>query len=123
DRIFITPPAKIAMCKEATRKDRKWLQKIRPYWGHHYHFHVRLKCPKDSSGCVDQTPTVAALSNGGSGCDASLNWWVTDALSPPKPDPNAKPAKPAKPAPKKRHPRDYTLADLPQACRTVLAAK
>lgn len=119
DRIFVTAPAKLMMCRYATPSDTAWLQKIRPYWGHHYHFHVRLKCPKGSSGCVTQTPTVAELSKGGNGCDSSLTWWVTDALSPPKPKPGDKPAKPA---PKKRGARDYVLAELPSQCSAVLNA-
>lgn len=117
DRIFVTAPVKIELCKSAKRQDKKWMQKIRPLFGHHYHFHVRLKCPKGSRGCVTQKPTVAALSNGGDGCDASLNWWVTDYLNPPKVA-----AKPAKPRPKKRGARDYTMADLPKACQSVLAS-
>ncbi|WP_371743762.1 penicillin-insensitive murein endopeptidase [Mangrovicoccus sp. HB161399] len=117
DRIFVTAPAKIAMCQNATPSDTAWLQKIRPYWSHDYHFHVRLKCPAGSPGCVTQTPTVAQLSNGGNGCDDSLTWWVTDALAPPKPS-----AEPAKPAPRKRGARDYVLAELPAQCRGVLSA-
>ncbi|SFD03196.1 penicillin-insensitive murein endopeptidase [Tropicimonas isoalkanivorans] len=117
DRIFVTPPVKIALCQSAKRSDRKWLQKIRPYYGHNYHFHVRLKCPKGSAACRTQTPTVSEISNGGSGCDETLVWWVTDMLNPPKS------AQPAKPAPKKRSPRDYTLADLPNQCRDVLASR
>lgn len=116
DRIFVTPPVKIQLCLSANRGDRAWLQKVRPYWGHNYHFHVRLKCPRGDRGCVTQTPSVAELSKGGDGCDDSLNWWVTDALNP-----STAPAQPSTPAPKKKGPRDYTLADLPQACRTVLA--
>ncbi|WP_068116201.1 penicillin-insensitive murein endopeptidase [Tropicimonas marinistellae] len=117
DRIFVTPPVKIELCKSARRKDTKWLQKIRPFYGHHYHFHVRLKCPKGARACRTQTPTVKEISNGGNGCDASLNWWVTDMLNPPKV------AKPAPPAPKKRSARDYTMADLPQQCSAVLTAR
>jgi len=118
DRIFVTAPVKIAMCNAGrTRADRHWLQKIRPFWGHHYHFHVRLKCPPGSSACVEQTPSVAELSNGGDGCDDTLLWWVTDALDPPEP------TEPAEPAPRRRGARDYTMADLPQACRTVLSAR
>ncbi|MEX5730051.1 penicillin-insensitive murein endopeptidase [Rhodovulum iodosum] len=120
DRIFVTAPVKIELCKQATRSDRKWLQKIRPLYGHHYHFHVRLKCPAGSPGCRKQSPTVAELSKGGDGCDETLQWWVTDYLDPPK---ATKPAKPSKPAPKRRHPRDYTMADLPSQCAQVLAAR
>lgn len=115
DRIFVTPPAKIELCKTAKSSDRDWLQKIRPYWGHHYHFHVRLKCPEGSKRCVSQSPSVAELSKGGDGCDSSLNWWVTTALIPP--DPNQPKPKP------KRHPREYTMDDLPRACRAVLRAE
>jgi penicillin-insensitive murein endopeptidase len=117
DRIFITAPAKIWMCNNA-KGNRKWLQKVRPYWGHHYHFHVRLKCPKGSKGCKTQTPTVRQLSKNATGCDKDLNWWVTAALAPP--DPNA-PKPPKKP--KKRGARDYVMADLPSQCRKVLNAQ
>lgn len=116
DRIFVTPPAKIAMCNQRGRGDDVWLQKIRPLYGHDTHFHVRLKCPRDSKECVTQKPTVAELSKGGSGCDETLTWWVTDYLNPPKT------TEPSKPAPKERGPKDYTLADLPSECRAVLAA-
>lgn len=117
DRIFLTAPAKIWMCNNA-KGNRKWLQKVRPWWGHDAHFHVRLKCPAGSRDCETQTPTVSELSDGGTGCDASLNWWVTDALKPPPPpDPDA-----PKP-PKKRGPRDYVMADLPAQCNDVLRSK
>ncbi|MFC4214509.1 penicillin-insensitive murein endopeptidase [Pseudophaeobacter arcticus] len=106
-RIFVFPGAKVQMCKDATG-DRRWLRKIRPWWGHHYHFHVRLACPKGARGCVDQDRPPR-----GDGCDAAQKW-VDDILhpAPPKPvDPNA-------PAPKPR--RDYTLTDLPKQCAAVL---
>ncbi|SIO12739.1 penicillin-insensitive murein endopeptidase [Vannielia litorea] len=116
DRIFVTAPIKISMCQKATRRDKKWLQKIRPLYGHHDHFHVRLKCPRGSPDCVVQSPGVDELSKGGDGCDESLMWWVTDYLNPPKvkADPNARKA------PRKRHPRDYVMADLPRSCVGVL---
>lgn len=117
DRIFVAAAVKLEMCKTASPADTRWLQKIRPAAGHNYHFHVRLKCPRGARACVTQTPTVAELSKGGNGCDDTLQWWVTDFLNPPPPDPNAKPAPPA------RHPRDYTMADLPSACQGVLASQ
>lgn len=113
DRVFVTAPAKIAMCATATKADTAWLQKIRPIWGHHYHFHVRLKCPAGSPGCVTQKPTVAELSKGGNGCDDTLMWWVTEALAPAKPSSGPPPKK-------KRGARDYVLAELPGQCRQVL---
>ncbi|GGE52196.1 penicillin-insensitive murein endopeptidase [Actibacterium pelagium] len=120
DRIFVTAPAKVEMCKTATRQDKKWLQKIRPLYGHNTHFHVRLKCPEGSTNCKTQTPTVANLSKGGDGCDETLRWWVTDYLKPPK---VPKSAKPAKPAPRKKHPREYTMAELPRQCQSVLKSR
>lgn len=119
DRIFVAAAVKIEMCKTAKATDKKWLQKIRPVAGHEAHFHVRLKCPKGARLCETQTPTVAELSKGGDGCDETLMWWVTDYLNPPKADPN-KPKD--EDAPKKRGPRDYTMADLPKQCKGVLAS-
>ena len=117
DRIFIAAAAKIAMCQTATRKDKAWLQKIRPLYGHETHFHVRLKCPAGASLCETQTPSVAALSNGGDGCDDTLMYWVSDAyLHPPPPDPNAPKT------PRVKTPREFTMADLPKQCAAVLAS-
>ena len=117
DRIFVAAAVKIEMCKSATRKDRNWLQKIRPVAGHDTHFHVRLKCPKGARLCETQSPTVAELSKGGDGCDETLMWWVTDYLNPPKG------SKPAEPEPRARHPREYTMADLPAQCQDVLSSR
>lgn len=111
DRIFVAAAVKIEMCKSAKASDKHWLQKVRPMWGHNYHFHVRLKCPSGSSGCKRQTPTVAQLSKGGNGCDDTLTWWVTDAL---------KPQKGGSDTPRKKHPRQFTMSDLPRACAAVL---
>ena len=84
DRIFINAPAKIWMC-ENIQGSKNWLQKIRPIWGHHSHFHVRLKCPKDSTECIQQRPTVSEISKSLTGCDETLYWWVTKALEPTDP--------------------------------------
>ena len=118
DRIFVAAAVKIEMCKTATRADTKWLQKIRPIYGHDAHFHVRLKCPSGSGACETQTPTVAELSKGGNGCDETLMWWVTDYLNPPKADPKKK----KEPRPRERGPREFTMADLPRQCAAVLNA-
>ena len=117
DRIFVAAAVKIEMCKTATRKDKDWLQKIRPIAGHDTHFHVRLKCPKGARLCQTQSPTVAELSKGGDGCDDMLMYWVTDYLNPPKPT-----KKPKKPAKRERGPREFTMADLPNQCRAVLSS-
>ena len=104
-RIFIFPGAKVQMCNDETG-DRSWLRKVRPWYGHHYHFHVRLSCPDDAPECVDQTPPPP-----GDGC-ADAQRWVNDILNPPPPDPNAPRA-----APK----QELRMADLPAACQAVLA--
>ena len=106
-RIFIFPGAKVQMCKDE-KGDRSWLRKIRPWYGHHYHFHVRLSCPKGMAGCVNQ-----AAPPPGDGCDEAEQW-VKNILNPPKPDPNA-------PKPKPR--RDLTLADLPGQCVSTLLSR
>lgn len=106
-RIFVFPGAKVQMCADETG-DRDWLRKVRPWWGHHYHFHVRLNCPDGAKGCVNQPPPPA-----GDGCKAA-DKWVYDILNPPKPDPNAPPPKPKPP---------LTLAGLPNQCAGVLMAE
>jgi len=106
-RIFVHPVIKKALCK-AAGKDRKWLRRIRPWWGHHYHFHVRLRCPPRSRGCVNQPAPPP-----GDGCGKQLKAWFKLLTRP-------KPKKPTKPV-KKRKPRPpVTLAHLPKACRQVL---
>ena len=120
DRIFVAAAVKIEMCRTAKKKDKKWLQKIRPIAGHDTHFHVRLKCPKGAGLCVTQSPTVAELSNNGDGCDETLTWWVTDYLDPPKS--TGKKPKDEEAPPKKKGARDFTMADLPKQCAAVLAS-
>jgi len=119
DRIFVAAAVKIEMCRTATRADTPWLQKIRPAVGHNYHFHVRLRCPQGSRNCVTQSPTVSELSKGGNGCDETLQWWVTDFLNPPRRE-RTEPSE--DPAPRRRHPREFTMADLPAQCQQVIAS-
>ncbi len=104
-RIFVFAGAKVQMCKDE-KGDRAWLRKVRPWWGHHYHFHVRLACPDGARGCVDQDPPPP-----GDGC-ADAQEWVNNILNPPPPDPNAPPPRPR---------RELVLADLPTQCASVLS--
>ena len=114
-RIFVHPAIKKALC-EASGRDSSWLRKVRPWWGHHYHFHVRLKCPRGNRGCVDQNPPP-----GGDGCGKQLDDWYAMLRNSMKP--RKKPKKPSKKPSKPRKRRELTMAQLPRQCRTVLAAK
>ncbi|WP_442755317.1 penicillin-insensitive murein endopeptidase [Methylocystis sp. JAN1] len=100
-RIFVNAAIKRAMCREAAGES--WMRKIRPMFGHNYHFHIRLFCP-DGSSCRDQDPTPA-----GDGCDQSLAWWFTDEALHPKKSTKSWPP--------------MTMAALPAACRDVLKAQ
>ena len=109
-RIFVNPPIKKELCKWA-KGDRSWLAKVRPYYNHTYHFHVRMKCPPGFAGCKNQAP---AAPKDGTGCGEEMAYWMGDIpWKPKKRDPNAKPVKPA-PA--------LTLAGLPAECRAVVTA-
>jgi penicillin-insensitive murein endopeptidase len=101
-RIFVNPAIKKAMCREAG-DDRAWLGKVRPTWGHNFHFHIRLACPRAEDDCRDQDPPPA-----GDGCGPELDHWFTKAMLFPKP---------GKPRP------PMTMAQLPAECRSVLAAQ
>ena len=109
-RVFVNAAIKKALCREAGG-DGDWLNKVRPYWGHDYHFHVRLACPSDSPDCKPQDPVPPE-----EGCGKDLDWWFRDAVIHPKPEPPPDPTKPVKPRPQ------VTMKDLPPACRAVLAA-
>jgi penicillin-insensitive murein endopeptidase len=111
ERIFVNAAIKKALCREAG-SDRHWLSKVRPWGGHDYHFHVRMKCVAGSPECEGQPPP-----GDDEGCGKALDYWFTDAILHPKPakprDPNAPPIKPKPP---------LTMADLPAACKQVLLA-
>jgi penicillin-insensitive murein endopeptidase len=106
ERIFVNAAIKKALCREA-KGDRSWLAKVRPMYGHDYHFHIRIKCPAGSSECESQPPPTE-----GEACGAGdLAYWFSDSVLHPKP-----PETPPKPKP------PITLADLPAGCRKVLNA-
>ena len=64
-RIFVNAAIKKALCRDA-RGDRAWLHTVRPYWGHDYHFHIRLVCPPGQPECREQDAVPP-----GDGCDAA----------------------------------------------------
>jgi penicillin-insensitive murein endopeptidase len=110
ERIFIHPGIKKAMCDE-TSVDRRHFYKVRPYFGHHYHMHVRITCPPGSPGCQGQAAPAHD-----DGCGKDLDDWLARMKKPPKPEPPVAQAKPQK------APRPITLDDLPGECSRVAAA-
>lgn len=107
-RIFVHPAIKKKLCDWADENERAWLSKIRPWWGHHYHFHIRISCPPGSPGCQNQ-PAVGS----GDGCGKEVDRWLRK-VRPPKVV--EKPKKPAKPK------RQITIAQLPDACADLVRA-
>ena len=101
-RVFVSAAIKKELCQTAGT-DRAWLRKLRPWWGHDDHFHVRLDCPPGVAGCISQGPPGP-----GDGCGAELDDWFKPRPPPPK--------VPQKPKP------ELTLADLPAACTGILNA-
>jgi penicillin-insensitive murein endopeptidase len=102
DRIFVHPVIKRALCDGTPGHD--WLEKVRPWWGHDSHFHVRLACPPDSPRCRPQDPVPA-----GDGCDDALDQWIEEL--------RLAAGKPAPPPPPAARPR------LPAECSAVLSAR
>ncbi|WP_127956952.1 penicillin-insensitive murein endopeptidase [Serratia microhaemolytica] len=94
-RIFVHPAIKQQLCQEAG-SDRNWLHKVRPWFGHRAHMHVRLSCPAGSHECIEQPAPP-----NGDGCGSELASWFET------PQPNANPVNTPPPAP-------------PAACQAVL---
>jgi penicillin-insensitive murein endopeptidase len=84
DRIFVHPALKRRLCDE--QRGAPWQGRVRPWWGHHDHLHVRLRCPAGDTGCEGQPPLT------GDGCDKGLAWWFSaESKAGPKKDPTAPP--------------------------------
>ncbi|WP_311195353.1 penicillin-insensitive murein endopeptidase [Suttonella sp. R2A3] len=102
-RIFVNPVIKKALCEQSYATDpAEQLRKIRPWWGHDAHFHVRMHCPPGNPDCQAQAPIPS-----GDGCNADLDNWIadqSDAILHPKPPRPSKP-KPLIPI----HPRCASL--------------
>lgn len=100
ERIFVNPAIKLAACEALAQQPHAWLAKLRPWFGHSAHLHVRLSCPPGSPDCQPQ----AAIPPG-DGCGAELLSW----FEPPKPG--------SSPPAKREPPR------LPAQCRRLLDGK
>ena len=105
ERVLVNAAIKKEMCRMQGDKHPAWMEKVRPWYAHHDHIHVRLECPADSPTCRKQ-PAVP----GEDGCGKGLDFWFSDKVL------NIKPKIGGKPAP------GLTMADLPPACQDVLAA-
>lgn len=106
ERVLVNAAIKKELCRVENKGHDGWMSKVRPWYGHKSHIHVRLKCPPGSPQCRKQDPVPT-----GDGCDKSLDYWFSAGILHPKPSPA-----PAKPS------RSLTMADLPPACKSVLSA-
>jgi penicillin-insensitive murein endopeptidase len=112
-RIFVNAVVKQQLCQASaapgtspTAQDRAWLGKLRPWWGHNEHFHVRLACPADSPECQSQPPLPA-----GDGCE-ELAWWLSPET-----------AKDRNKGVETYQKRVGAQPKLPETCRKVAAAR
>lgn len=119
ERILVHPALKKALCK-SPGADSSWLKKVRPVFGHYYHFHIRLACPSSSPTCKSQFPP-----GDGDGCGKELDYWLK-RVAPKPPAPKPKTEEASKQPPKTWLPPlpkpEVMLADLPNECTTVLKA-
>jgi penicillin-insensitive murein DD-endopeptidase len=105
ERVLVNAAIKKALCREATG-NRAWLSKVRPVPGHNYHMHIRIACPAGSAQCRPQdSPPLSE------GCGAELDWWFSQEVLNPRPNPNWRPPPP------------ITMANLPDVCRQVVVAR
>jgi penicillin-insensitive murein endopeptidase len=112
ERVLVNAAIKKELCRVEDKRHDGWMAKVRPWYKHHDHIHVRLKCPADSPNCRKQPPVP-----GGDGCSAKeLDYWFSDKVL------HTKIVTPAKPPKSPKPPKPLMLADLPSACKTVLSA-
>jgi penicillin-insensitive murein endopeptidase len=107
ERVLVNAAIKKEMCRMQGKNHPDWMDKVRPWYGHNDHIHVRLKCPADSPNCRHQDPVPD-----GPGCGKELDSWFSAKVLHPQKE-TGKPSKP---------PRPLMLADLPPACKAVLDA-
>jgi penicillin-insensitive murein endopeptidase len=105
ERVFVNPAIKKELCRTKTASDEDWMPKVRPWYGHDDHMHVRLKCPADTPACREQAPIPE-----GDGCDKSLDSWFSKGNL-------AIQERLKTHAPAKRH---VLMRELPFACAALL---
>ncbi|WP_431301874.1 penicillin-insensitive murein endopeptidase [Sediminicoccus sp. BL-A-41-H5] len=97
--VLVNHGIKRSLCER--HRGEGWLHRVRPWRGHDSHMHIRLRCPAGSSECREANPIPP-----GDGCDASLEWWLSEEARRPPP----RPRQPGPPP------------SLPAACSAVLRA-
>ncbi len=101
DRVLVHFAIKRELCR--THANEGWIQKLRPWFGHDHHFHVRVKCASTDSNCKNGEPIPT-----GNGCDGTLDWWWSDEAR----------SADAKNANKQEHP---VMPLLPAACAALIS--
>jgi len=107
ERIFVNAAIKKELCASEQMRSTSWFAKVRPWYGHDEHIHVRLKCPAGSPDCKDQASVPA-----GDGCSKPLESWFKPAILNWQPPPDGEPSK--------RKP--LLMGNLPTQCVGVLKA-
>ena len=59
ERVLVNAAIKKELCRMEGKQHFAWMSKVRPWYGHADHIHVRLKCPADSPQCRQQPPVPA----------------------------------------------------------------
>lgn len=98
DRIFVNAAIKKHLCRRYPGDSR--LAKLRPWYAHNDHFHLRLKCPVDQPLCVGQKPVTDIECE-----EKDLAFWFSDEV--------LNKVRQSQPSPPFE-------AELPQVCRAIL---
>jgi penicillin-insensitive murein endopeptidase len=113
-RLFVNPAIKATLCRmfpPGRDNNARWLRKVRPWYGHDSHVHIRLHCPADSPACQPQDPPPP-----GAGCEPEgFAWWaekIAGRLARAAPRPVSAAAPVASPP-----------QSVPTACAPVLSAR
>ncbi len=117
DRVFVNPAIKRELCARRAGA-RGWLRKIRPWFGHDDHFHVRLACSPTDTDCQSQAPLPD-----GDGCDKLASWFERPGRASRKPAQRPPQNRPLQPLQQMR--REYQQAvkqgrGWPERCEALL---
>ena len=105
--MLVNAAVKKKMCELEGKHHYAWMAKLRPWYFHTSHIHVRLKCPAGSMHCRHQPPVPA-----GDGCaKKDIAFWFSKKTLNVKPE-----------TPRQKLERPLTMAGLPAACQQVLNA-